>query len=117
MAGTLTIGGQSGPLASGAKQLGPITIQGKAAVGQITDLKIAAGDNTVAVPEEATAVLIAFPFSGEPQELKLRSNLDALDGGIPISSNGFAAFPLPAGVTQLILHATGSVGTVEFSFI
>jgi hypothetical protein len=116
MAGSLTIGGMSAGLLSGQKIVGPITMMGNAIVGQITDLQLAIGDNAIPVPAGKTAVCIAFTPVFEPAEVKLRTNVNAADTGLPILATGFTVFPIPAAVTSLILHAAAAA-TVELSFI
>jgi hypothetical protein len=116
MAGQLTIGGQSAGMLSGSKEIGPITMQGNAIVGQVSDVQLVVGDSTIPVPAGKTAVCIAFTPAFEPGEVKIRTNLNASDAGLPILATGFTVFPIPAAVTSLILHAT-AVANVELSFI
>jgi hypothetical protein len=117
MAGAITLGGEAAGLLSGAKQIGPSTMVGKAIIGTVTDLTIASGDNTVSVPTGAAAVAIIFSLIYEAPEVKVRTNLDALDGGLPMPAQGWMAFPLLAGVTSIILHSTSGAGSAELTFI
>jgi hypothetical protein len=117
MAGAITLGGEASGLLSGAKQIGPSTMSGNAIVGQITDLPLAPGDNTVIVPAEAGAVAIIFSLVYEAPEVRVRTNLDALDGGLPVPAQGWMAFPLLAGVTSLVLFSALNAGTAELTFI
>jgi hypothetical protein len=117
MAGSLTIGGSSDGLLAGSNVIGPVTINGKTILGDRWAQPLAAGDNTFQVPNEATAALVVFPFTLEGPEVKIRTNLDALDGGLPVPASGFAVFPLLAAVTSVILHASGGVGVTEMAFI
>jgi hypothetical protein len=93
-------------------------MNGKTVIGDRWAQELAAGDNTFAVPKEATAVLIVFPFVLEAGEVKIRTNLDALDGGLPVPAAGYVVFPLLASVTSLVLHVVaGGVGVTELTFI
>lgn len=114
MAGTLTVAGLASGLLSGEKTIGPITMVGSAAIGEIRDLSLASGDNSVPVPAGATAVVIAAPAG--TGTLTLRTNLNAADGGLPFGPAGWLAMPLIAGTTSLILGASSST-SVEISFI
>lgn len=116
MAGTLTISGMAAGLLTGQKTIGPITMTGNQVIGQITDLTLAAGDNTIQVPSGATAVLIELGATNT-SELKLRTNLDNTDGGAPFGPTGFVVWPLYTGTTSLIINAASSGGTIELSFI
>jgi hypothetical protein len=117
MAGSLTIGGLAAGIPSGEKILGPITLAGSNTIGTVEDRELVTGDNTFEVPKGAAAVLVAFPFVSEAPEVKIRTNLDPLDSGLPVLGTGFAAWAIPPGVTSLILHSSGSTGLVELSFI
>lgn len=116
MAGTLTVGGLASGLLTGQKIIGPLTDTGSATVGQVTDLSLASGDNTLSVPAGATHVLIELPATNA-LELKIRSNLNASDGGLPIGPTGWVKVPLFTGTTSLIINAAGSTGTIEATFI
>lgn len=119
MPGTLTITGMSAGLASGQKTIGPVSIGGSGLVGEILDVSLSSGDNTFAVPSGAAAVAV-FLGVAPAATVKVRTNLNGSDGGLAISpytGTGWAAFPLPAGVTSLILNASTSVPGVELSFI
>lgn len=120
MPGAMTITGMSAGLASGQKTIGPVTMTGTAEVGGITDANLSPGDNPFPVPPgPATAVSIYLGVS-PAATVKVRTNLNGSDGGLAISpytGTGWVAFPLPAGVTSLILNASTSVPGVELSFI
>jgi hypothetical protein len=116
MAGTLTVSGLAAGLATGEKVIGPVTDTGTAVVGQITDLTLASGDNTLAVPSGATHVLIVLP-ANNAVTIKVRSNLNSSDGGMPIGLTGWVKVPLPSGTTSVILNAASSAGAVEATFI
>jgi len=115
MAGTLTITGLAAGLASGEKTIGPLTMVGTASVGEIRDLALTAGDNTIPVPAGAAAVAIV-PADTNTVVVKLRTNLNSTDAGLPVSTVGFLAIPLAAGTTSLILNAA-SQANVEVTFI
>jgi hypothetical protein len=119
MSGTLTLTGMAAGLASGQKTIGPVTMTGGSVVGQLTDATLATGDNTFPVPPGAFAVAI-FLGNSVAATVKLRTNLDAGDAGVqiaPYGGVGFAAFPLPAGTTSVILNASAAVAGAELSFI
>lgn len=119
MPGTLTVTGMSAGLTSGYKVIGPVTITGSNAVGEIIDATLSAGDNTFAVPVGATAVLLALG-QGASVTVTVRTNLNSADAGMPVGPFGgtqWAVFPIVTGVTQLILHSSGSQPGVELSFI
>lgn len=116
MAGSLTIGGSSQGLLSGSKTIGPLTLEGNAIVGEILDVPLKAGDNTILVPEGATAVLVALP-TANGVALKIRTNLNAGDAGLPISPVGYMVLTIAAGVTSLIVNAAAPTAAIELSFI
>lgn len=120
MSGTLTINGMSAGLVSGEKVLGPITMTGTNQVGQITDASLGTGDNTFPVPPSGPYAL-AILFGQAPSvTVKLRTNLNIADVGLeitPAANTAFAVFPLPAGVTSVILNASGSLPGIELWFI
>lgn len=119
MPGTLTVTGMSAGLTSGYKVIGPITMTGSNTVGEITDTTLVSGDNTFTVPAGATAVLLALGQSSAVT-LTVRTNLNAADAGLPMGPFGgtqWAVFPLVTGVTQIIVHASGTLPLVELSFI
>jgi hypothetical protein len=118
MAGTFTIGGSSAGLLTGAKTVGPLTIVGAALVGQILDLTLASGDNTIAVPPGAIAVWIVPPLANAVA-LKVRTSLNSGDAGLPISaSDPFGPWCWRGlAPASLIINAGGTVAGVELSFI
>lgn len=116
MAGTLTIAGTAPGLLTGQKTIGPVTMTGASVIGTVTDLTLASGDNTIAVPAGATAVMIELPATGTVQ-LKLRTNLNAADGGTPFGPTGYVVWPVYTGTTSLIINAASATGAIEASFI
>ena len=118
MAGSLNASGSVSGMLTGSKDIGPVTMTGKAIIGEIYTLEPEAGkDNTIKVPKESVAVLIAFTFESGSPEVKVRTNLNSADGGLPIPAQGWIAFPLYTGVTSIILHPDTATQTIELSFI
>jgi hypothetical protein len=115
MAGTLTVSGLAAGLLSGEKVIGPLTMTGGATIGTIIDAALASGDNTIAIPAGAVACVVVLPASGTVT-VKVRTNANSGDGGLPIGATGYVVFPIASGVTSLIVNATGST-TAELSFI
>jgi hypothetical protein len=120
MTGTMTLSGASQGLVSGGKTIGPATMTGTAAIGEIIDATLSSGDNTFQVPTGAVA--IAFASMSTPTvTVKLRTNLNLSDAGLPISpvatQGWWVACPLANGCTEVILNAGGSVAGIELSFI
>lgn len=116
MAGQLTLGGKAeGP--TGQIDVGPTTMTGANVIGAVDSLELAAGDNTISVPTGAVAAVVVFTAIYEGPEVKLRTNLNSTDAGLPIQGQGFAVLPLVAGTTSLILHSTASTGLVGLTFI
>jgi len=116
MAGTLTLSGLAAGLLTGEKVIGPLTDTGTAVVGQIQDLTLASGDNTLTVPTGATHIAIQLPATNS-LTLKIRTNLNSSDGGMPIGPTGFVKLPLPSGTTSVIVNANGTGGAIEATFI
>lgn len=117
MAGQFTVSGLAAGLGTGQKIIGPNTITGANLIGEIRDVALASGDNTITVPTGATAVWIV-PSSTNTFALKVRTNLDNADTGLPISaSDPFGPYSFRGlAVTSLIINAGGSVN-VELSYI
>ena len=87
----------------------------------MTTRPFASGDNTFQVPTGATAVLICPPLA-LAASVKVRTNLNITDAGLPIgpypgAGLPFAVFPLPSGVTSVILNSNTTVAGFELSFI
>jgi hypothetical protein len=122
MPGTLTIAGMSAGLPSGAKTIGPVTMQGSAPIGQMVDATLAVGDNTFTLPSGYvfTAVAIFLGTGGVTATVKVRTNLDSADAGLQVSpcgSSSYVVFPLPTGTTSVVVNASATVNNVELSFI
>jgi hypothetical protein len=117
MAGQFTIAGLAAGLASGAKTIGPNTITGGSAIGQISDLILVTGDNTFTVPAGATAVAV-FISTTNTSAIKFRTSANAADAGLPINPAGpWIAWPLVAGTTSVIINAASGGASVELNFI
>lgn len=114
MAGRLTVTGVAQGLLSGSKVIGPVAIAGTAVIGTILDAALIVGDTTLAVPTGAVACLIVLPTS--TAAIKVRTNLNSGDTGLPIAPTGFLVLPIAAGTTSLILNSTVAA-TVEATFI
>jgi hypothetical protein len=120
MPGTLTVNGMSAGLVSGEKVLGPITMTGSNTVGQITDASLSSGDNTFSVPPSGAYAVAILLGQSTAVTVKVRTNLNSGDVGLeiaPASGTAYAVFPLPTGVTELILNASGSLPGIELWFI
>lgn len=110
MAGTFTLTGGDNGLPGGSRTFGPITIQGAAVIGEVLDLALASGDNTVAVPTGAVAVVI-IPPSGNTTTLKVRSSLNSGDAGLPINcgtSTGYFLYQFPASAPTSVIITAGA---------
>lgn len=118
MAGTFTISGSSAGLLTGAKTIGPVTITGAAVIGEVLDVTLASGDNTIAVPAGAVAVWFAPP-TGNTAVLKWRTNLNNGDAGLPMSATDpFGPYVFRnLAVTSFIVNASGTVAGCELTFI
>lgn len=117
MAGSFTISGMSAGLASGSKIIGPNTMPGGSIVGEILDATLATGDNTFTVPTGAVAVAVFLP-STNVAAIKVRTNLDSGDAGLPVNPSGpWFAWPLMIGTTSLILNAASGGAVVEITYI
>jgi hypothetical protein len=118
MAGTFTVSGSAASLLTGSKTIGPITFTGSATIGEVLDLTLQSGDNTIAIPTGATAVLIVPPASNAVA-LKVRSSLNSGDAGLPIHVTApfLYCFPGTAPTTLIINAASLTTGLTELSFV
>jgi|ERR1700733_2830184 len=116
MAGSLTISGLEAGLLTGQKTIGPITMTGSSVIGQITDLPLVAGDNTITVPSGSSEILIVLPATNTV-ELKIRTNLNSGDAGMPLGPTGFVTWPIFTGTTSVIVNAASTTGMIEATFI
>lgn len=119
MAGQLTLGGLADGLLIGELVIGPSTMAGTEAISEVFNVELAANvDYVVKVPAGAKAFACVFTFSGEPgPELKLGSNLSATTTGFATVAQGFLAFPVYSGVTELKFKSAAPPPTFQVTFI
>lgn len=123
MSGTLTVSGMAAGLPFGEEIIGPLTMVGASVIDWVNGTTLNSGDNTFTLPSGVTptAVLIVLGTAGVTATVKVRTNLNSGDAGLPVapfSNIGYAVFPLPSGVTSVILNSsTGSVGPVSLVLI
>lgn len=105
--GSLTITGLSASEPSGYRTFGPITIQGTVVIGETLEVPLVSGDNTFAIPDQATACWIIPPTQGTVA-LTIRTSANSGDAGLPISAQmPFGPFCFPATVpASLIVNAS-----------
>ncbi len=118
MAGTLTVAGMSAGENAGMRVFGPLTITGTTVIGDTFAGPLAMGDNTIAVPLGAVAVLIVPPVNNTTT-LKVRTSLNAADAGLPVNSGAVPfLLPFPATApTTVIVNSSGATSafcTVAF---
>jgi hypothetical protein len=80
------------------------------AIGSTLVGPLKAGDNRYEVPSEAVAALI-FPPSPNGPELRVRTNRNEADAGLPVSEGQPSIYSLPASapaVTTLIVHSSAA---------
>jgi hypothetical protein len=119
VAGQFTISGMAAGSLTGERIFGPYTITGSlTTIGQTTDIVLSSGDNTIAVPTGALAVWV-FPPNNNSAALKIRTNLNSSDAGLPISpSQPFGPYVFASGTTSLIINAGAGVSAfTEVAFI
>jgi hypothetical protein len=117
VAGQLTVTGLAAGLASGQKTIGPNTMTGTSVVGQISDVVLTTGDNTFVVPTGAVAVAV-FVAVTNTSAIKIRTNLNSADAGLPINPAGpWVVFPLATGTTSVILNIVAGGAGAELTFI
>ena len=114
--GKLTILGSVVGLVSGNKVIAPPAITSTNAAGETLSQALNSGDNTIAVPPTATAVVITPP-AGNTIVLKLKGS--AGDTGLTVSKVNPSVIPFdspPMG--SFIINAAGGIaGLVEFNFV
>ena len=112
MAGTFTQTGGDNGLPGGSRTFGPITIQGAVVIGEVLDLALGSGDNTITVPTGAVAVVI-IPPTGNTTALKFRTSLNSGDGGLPLNAGqntGYFTYQFPATApTSIIINAGSAI--------
>ncbi len=101
-------------LPSGSKVVSA-ALASAAAVGQTTEVVLAGGDNTIAVPVGSSAALI-LPPAANAQALKLKGA--AGDTGVSLAPGEptLLAFPTPAQASFILNAAGQTAGFTEISF-
>jgi hypothetical protein len=120
MPGQLQLSGGAAGLLAGSIITGPLSVSGKTEVpGEIIGITLEANvDFVVKVPPEATAYYIAFKFvATSPIEVKVRTNLNNADGGLPIPATGFFAALIVSGTTEIKIKAASAPSRFNFGFI
>lgn len=119
MAGTLTLGGMADGLLIGNVDIGPASMNGKRAIGEIIEVVLETNvDYVIKVPSEAEAFAVMFTFSASSKpEVKIGSNLSATATGFPVPAQGFMALPIYTGTTELKFKAPTPPGAFQLVFI
>lgn len=118
MAGTLTLGGMADGLLVGQETIGPLSMNGKRAIGKIEEVTLEANvDYVVKVPSEAVAYAVTFTFASSAPEVKVGSNLVTTANGMPIPAQGFMAAPVVSGMTELKFKAVSPPSVFQLVFI
>jgi hypothetical protein len=88
--------------------VGPSTVSGKAAISEVVNVELVSNtDFVVKLPPEAAQFAGVFTFTGESAvEVKLRTNLNNGDAGLPIPAQGWFSLPVYGGVTELKFKAS-----------
>lgn len=112
MAGTITITGTSAGEPGGERIFGPVTITGKVVIGETLALPLAEGDNTIAVPSTARAVLVRGP-QNNTTPIKFRTSTNSSDAGLLLATGTTPfVYPFPATIpTSVILHASAAISS------
>ena len=120
MAGQWNISYLSAGLPGGGQINGTTTIVGTSVVGEELFVTLSAGDNTIAVPTGAITVSIVPP-STNAQALKVRTNANSGDAGLPISATDpfgpYCFRGVSPAVTSIIINAGGTVSGVVVIFL
>lgn len=119
---TMTVQGMAAGLPSGQSIFGPITTTAtEAGVVLRIGATLSSGDNTFSMPSGSTYTKVLINLgTGPTAAVKVRTNLNAGDTGLPIApypNVGWTAFDLVSGVTEIILNASGTVTDIELDFI
>ena len=118
MPGTVTLSGMSAGEPAGERLFGPLTVVGKAIIGETLAVQLASGTNTYTVPSESVAVLIIMPINGETAT-KFKTSLNSGDAGLPMNPGPqpfFYVFP-ETPPTLITLTAATNSGVVTIIFI
>jgi hypothetical protein len=100
--------------------IGPNTMAGKRAIGEILEVELVANtDYVVKVPPEAVAYALSFTFNstGAATEVKVGSNLIATTSGMPIPAQGWMVAPIFSSITELKLKAVSPPAAFNLTFI
>lgn len=121
MAGQWNVSCLIAGLPGGTEVTQTTTLVGAAVVGEILNQTLASGDNTFPVPTGAISVQI-IPPNTNTAALKVRTNADSSDGGLPISATDqfgpWSFRSLSPAVTSIIVNASGgSVPGVQIIFL
>ena len=120
MAGTLTLGGMSDGVLVGEIVIGPNSINGNRAIGDVLEITLEANvDYTVKVPSEAQAFAVIFSYGkgGTAGEVKVGSNLVATANGFPIPSESWFGGRLWSGITELKFKAASPPAAFNLVFV
>lgn len=119
MPGSFTISGMSAGEPAGERIFGPITMVGKAVIGETIQTNLASGSNVFTVPPEAIAVMIVPPLGNEAT-IKIKTSANPSDGGLPVcESANPTVFPFPAAIPTTITLIAGAATSqaVALTFI
>ena len=118
MATQWTISALAAGLPGGGQISETYTIVGSNIVGEVLTLNLASGDNTITIPPSAISVAIVPPNTNA-QALKVRTNLNSGDAGLPISATDPWGPYCWRGLapTSLIINAGGTVTGVQITFL
>lgn len=118
MAGQLQIVGAWIGAAGGKGQWEVPTASGTKAMPEVRDILLVANtDFKVAVPAEAVAWSVSFQATGSAAEVKVRTNLNSGDAGLPISSLAGAKMDLVSGTTELIFKSPNPPVVFQIFFV
>jgi hypothetical protein len=100
--------------------IGPLTIAGKRAIGEVLEVTLEANvDYVVKVPSEAVAYALTFTFNttGAATEVKVGSNLVTTANGMPLAAQGFFAAPLLSSITEVKFKAVSPPSAFQLVFV
>lgn len=106
-AGINISGGKTG-LPSGSVTITVPQIVNSASTGQISDVALSAGANTITVPSSTAIGVIIVPVAGNTVSLTLKGVTG--DTGVPLHLTNPTVYSFPAGTTNFVITA-GTGGT------
>jgi hypothetical protein len=113
----MTITGMAAGLPGGEVIIGPVTATGAVVVTGYQSYTLATGDNTYPVPAGAVSVAVLSP-STNTAELKVRTNVNSTDGGLPLNPAGpWLKWDLYPGTTSVIVNAASGGAVITLWFI